>query len=153
MLNFTDSNDGRIPGFQVRNQDNFMGWFEEAIGENMVDNVKGIPVTLQYSDGKSGVLNTITLPGEETAIEFSVDRQGSSTKTYRCKNLELNAPKSRNEYTDYIYSPNMIIDPTTSGYADSFLPERSFTLKADVVDSSHTNNNAYYIAIINISWY
>ena len=108
MLNFTDSSDGRIPGFQVRNQDNFMGWFEEAIGENMVDNVKGIPVTLQYSDGKSGVLNTITLPGEETAIEFSVDRQGSSTKTYRCKNLELNAPKSRNEYTDYIYSPNIV---------------------------------------------
>ena len=142
VLNFTDSSDGRIPGFQVRNQDNFMSWFEESIGENMIDSVKGIPVTLQYSDGKSGVLNTITLPGEETAIEFSVDRQGSSTKTYRCKNLELNAPKSRNEYTDYIYSPNMVIDPASSDYTNSFLPERSFTLKADVVDSSHTNNNA-----------
>jgi hypothetical protein len=36
-----------------------------------------------------------------------------------------------------LFSPNYI-----SGHPDTFLPERAFTLKADVVDSSHSNNTA-----------
>ena len=144
VLNFTDDERGRIESnvFQVRNQDNFMAWFEEVIEEGTEDTVKNVPVTLQWCDGKDGTLKTIYEPDTSTPAEFSVDRQGSSTKTYRCKNLELNAPKSRTDNMEYIFSPNMMLDTSDPEYTNSFLPEHSFTLKADVVDSSHTNNNA-----------
>ena len=143
VLNFADSQGGEIKSFNKINNDNFLDWFEESIGENMQDLVKDVPVTLQYSDGKSGVLETIKMhESDENAVFFYLDRQGSSTKTFRCKNLELHGPKSSDSSKSYVFSPNMMINPNSPGYNESFLPEESFTLKADVVDSSHTNNNA-----------
>lgn len=83
---------------------------------------------------------------------WSIEPQGSSTLTYKIKNLEL----SSNTYdTDegnasmYIFSPNfkninnsMSEDERNNTYITSFLPEVSYTLKADEMDSSHCNNTS-----------
>ena len=139
MLYFDDT--GQIEGFNVHNKDNFIDWFERSYEENE-DAATGIPVTLQYSNGDGTGLHLITLPDTNgTVAEFSVDIQGSSTKTYRCKNLELYAPVAGGD-DEYIYTPNINRNIDDPEYTSSFLPEGSFTLKADVVDSSHTNNNA-----------
>lgn len=137
LLTFTDN--GATTISTELNVDNFMNWFEHSYKET--DNIaSNIPVTVMYSDGKGTGLKEITLPDGGTAM-FAVDIQGSSTKEYRCKNLELYAPSADEDY-NYIYTPNLCKDPNDPEYASSFLPEGSFTLKADVVDSSHTNNNA-----------
>lgn len=70
---------------------------------------------------------------------FTFKIQGSSTRSYKCKNFTFSI-NNRNEAEDssiYLFSPNF------SNTDDStFLPEQSFTLKADVVDSGHSNNNS-----------
>lgn len=68
---------------------------------------------------------------------FAIDIQGTSTRENRSKNFELSLSLIDDDgATQYpVFSPNFDInDPNT------FLPESSFTLKADVVDSSHSNN-------------
>ena len=56
----------------------------------------------------------------------------------KSKNFTLGLQKrSQDDGPTVLFSPNFVKeDPST------FLPETSFTLKADVVDSSHTNNVA-----------
>lgn len=70
--------------------------------------------------------------------EFFIKLQGSSTMNNKSKNFTLGLQKrSQDDGPTVLFSPNFIKeDPST------FLPETSFTLKADVVDSSHTNNVA-----------
>jgi len=138
LLYFDDV--GQISGFDAKNNDNFMEWFERSYEENE-SAASQIPVTIKYSNGDGTGLHQINLPDTDSVANFLVDIQGSSTKTYRCKNLELYAPKADEGY-DYIYSPNINRNINDPEYKSSFLPEGSFTLKADVVDSSHTNNNA-----------
>ena len=139
--------------YSTKNTDNFITWFERSYNETQ--NIIGhVPVNIKYSDGTHKGLEYINLPeynddgtyknsGTIKAL-FYVDIQGSSTKEYRVKNLELYAPSSGETITtyDYIYSPNICRDENDPNFTESFLPENSFTLKADIVDSSHTNNNA-----------
>lgn len=143
QLNVNDNGTG-IGEFTSHNTDNFIKWFERSYEEN--DNSgNNIPVTVQYSSGDGTGLHNIYMPNSEQLAFFSINIQGSSTKTFRGKNLELYAPDSAEKdgvKYNYIYSPNICKDITAQNYHDSFLPESSFTLKADVVDSSHTNNNA-----------
>ena len=139
QLFFDDLGNG-IGEYKEHNVDNFMQWFERSYGENE-NAATHIPVTVQYSSGDGNGLRQIFMPDTQDAAVFSIDIQGSSTKTFKCKNLELYGPSSSQEY-DYIYSPNICKDTTDPEYKSSFLPETSFTLKADAVDSSHTNNNA-----------
>lgn len=123
-------------------ENNIIKWLHHYYKES--DSVNQVlPVTLKYSSGYGDQLRTIMLPDDnnpnedsESIAEFSISIQGSSTKTYKAKNFELYAPKAQEGY-QYIYSPNMSLDQNNT---DSFLPENSFTLKADVVDSSHSNN-------------
>jgi len=69
-------------------------------------------------------------------IHFYVKIQGSSTKGYHIKNYTLTLKDDENLYIP-LFSPNFKNNDTTT-----FLPEHSFTLKADVVDSSHSNNTS-----------
>lgn len=145
VINSVDT-EGRIGGFQGYNQDNFKLWMSATYNEN--SSIDTIPVTIEWKGVEDSQLRVITKQGEQAAANFSVTLQGSSTLGYRCKNFELFAPASSREGYDCIFSPNFI--PITDGMTEeaqkeaynSFLPEASFTLKADVVDSSHTNNNA-----------
>lgn len=70
---------------------------------------------------------------------WGIEPQGSSTLTYKIKNLELssNTYESDENASMYIFSPNF-----DSENKESYLPETSFTLKADEMDSSHCNNTS-----------
>lgn len=134
VLSFTDT-DGRInETYSGFNKDNFRDWVSSEYTEN--DELEELLVTAQWSDGNGVDLTTITKQGSSAAADFKLTLQGSSTMGYRCKNFELIAPESSGDNV-CIFTPNF--DPNDS---NTFLPEESFTLKADVVDSSHTNNNA-----------
>lgn len=136
IVSYVDTGGGINKTYSAYNQDNFKLWMSASHGEN--DVIEEVPVTIQWAKG-DGVsdISTITKLGETNAATFSITMQGSSTLGYRCKNWELMAPKSTDDNKTCIYSPNFDVNNS-----DSFLPEESFTLKADVVDSSHTNNNA-----------
>lgn len=70
--------------------------------------------------------------------EFFIKLQGSSTMNNKSKNFTLGLQKrSQDDGPTVLFSPNFVKDDPST-----FLPETSFTLKADVVDSSHTNNVA-----------
>lgn len=73
--------------------------------------------------------------GNSISVSFSVDIQGSTTRTYKSKNYTISLGDGNDEYIP-VFTP--IFD--SNDPKKSFLPENKFTLKADVVDSSHTNN-------------
>ena len=107
------------------------------------DTGSDIPVKIYWSRSKAhGGLKEIKY--NENQLDFYFNIQGSTTKGYHCKNMELYGPRSTDENTTFLYSPNVthINDENSQEFKDMFLPEESFTLKADVVDSSHSNNNA-----------
>ena len=69
--------------------------------------------------------------GKEISTDVSVYFQGTSSTNYRSKNLEIKFSGYINEDTN---KPNLF-QPK-----EDWFPENQFTLKADVVDSSHANN-------------
>jgi hypothetical protein len=76
------------------------------------------------------------------SANWTIEPQGSSTLSYRTKNitLALDVPEGNEDGRIPLFTPNFNpTDPTGTG---SYYPEQSWTLKADVVDSSHSNNNA-----------
>lgn len=82
---------------------------------------------------------------------WTIEHQGSSTLTYKIKNLELasNTLDTGDNASMYIFSPNfknvsdsMDDKEKENIYITSFLPEVSYTLKADEMDSSHCNNTS-----------
>lgn len=103
-----------------------------------IGNDFNFPVSIQWSPGKS-ILRDISMPESFTNAQFRAALQGSSTKLYRVKNFTLSIENTdQSETADvYLYSPNF-----DKNNPDSFLPETQFTLKADVVDSSHSNNTS-----------
>lgn len=141
VLNYDDINGGgEINAYSSGwNKDNLKTFLEMTNFEENEELPK-IPVTVQYSQGSDDEqgLHYITLPNSNEIPNFYISIQGSSTRTFDEKNLELYAPDAQ-EGSVYVYSPNNDPDPENT---EAFLPEQSFTLKADVVDSSHTNNNA-----------
>lgn len=70
--------------------------------------------------------------GKEVQAEVAVSIQGTSTTTLRSKNLEIYFTKELDGYTD---GRTQLFQPR-----EDWFPESQFTLKADVVDSSHANN-------------
>ena len=66
------------------------------------------------------------------ADDIAISIQGTSTTTLRSKNLEIYFTKELPGYTD---GRTQLFQPR-----DDWFPESQFTLKADVVDSSHANN-------------
>ena len=99
-----------------------------------------VATTVYYSPGRA-VLSEIKVPEAfGTGNDFTISVQGSSTVGNKSKNftLRLNSSESTTAAGETIlFSPNYDKDDP-----DTFLPEQAFTLKADVVDSSHTNNTA-----------
>lgn len=66
---------------------------------------------------------------------FLIEIQGSTTRANKSKNFNLSIVQPTGSDDTYLYTPNFDKNDT-----HSFLPEETFTLKADVVDSSHSNN-------------
>ena len=73
--------------------------------------------------------------GDNTS--FYIELQGSSTLSNKSKNLTLGIETDSALGSTVVFSPNYNADNNKT-----FLPEQMFTLKADVVDSSHSNNTA-----------
>jgi len=146
LMTFIDDN-GKVGHYSGYNRDNFKDWMSEHYEEDQGETLSEFPVTISWSGGHDD-LKPVSLSPDAPPAQFWIKPQGSSTLGYRCKNWELYAPHHAQEGYSYIYSPNFVsVDNNTSDEAKeeaykSFLPEESFTLKADVVDSSHTNNNA-----------
>ena len=95
-------------------------------------------VSVSWSAGKNGV-EEIKLPEGYENARFRASLQGSSTKMYRVKNFNLSIENTTGTEEDevFLYSPNFKSTDTST-----FLPEAEFTLKADIVDSSHSNNTS-----------
>lgn len=95
-------------------------------------------VSVSWSAGKNGV-EEIKLPEGYENARFRASLQGSSTKMYRVKNFNLSIENTTGTEEDevFLYSPNF-----KSTNTNTFLPEAEFTLKADIVDSSHSNNTS-----------
>ena len=96
----------------------------EGTGKNRV------PIKIAWSKAGQSTTNFYS-----DTVDFWFELQGSSTRRNISKNFTLGV--TSNEETTYLFSPNYDASDNKS-----FLPETSFTLKADVVDSSHSNNVA-----------
>ena len=115
---------------ETKADDSFLDWF---VNGNYQENdvIPSKQVSVLYSKGKQD-LQEIKTEG----CNFIIDIQGSTTRKYRGKNLELGLVAiDDNDTNTYLYSPNFLKSDT-----NTYLPENSFTLKADTVDSSHSNN-------------
>lgn len=97
-----------------------------------------IPINkLRYGKGVS--TQEIKIPESYTNTYFYLKLQGSSTMNNKSKNFTLGITNSdtTSSNTNLLFSPNYKKEDYST-----FLPESSFILKADVVDSAHTNNVA-----------
>ena len=97
---------------------------------------------LEWCPGINKELKEVKLQNESEELlgTFTLDLQGSSTMTNKGKNFTLTANPFESIATQgktVLFSPNFISDEPST-----FLPENAFTLKADDVDSSHSNNTA-----------
>lgn len=138
-------------GLKNTGLDDFLTWIDNGYQENENTAAKTgkIPVTVSYSVNGSG-LTPIGLPMNKGVGIFYLQLQGSSTMSYLGKNFELYAPTNTTEGKTYLFSPNWKLfdtknqsDPTYAPTIyNTLLPENSFTIKGDIVDSSHTINDA-----------
>lgn len=122
----------------------FFTWSDYSYRSD-TDDSRSLTVGLKWSNGSGNqdtelnVIDTssiLTPDGQQKTAEFTLDIQGSTTRTYKSKNYTLGL-----KFTDSDNSFIPIFTPWfNSDNKNSFLPENSFTLKADIVDSSHTNN-------------
>ena len=133
-----DASKDEISGTGLSGREAFMSRLEQSYNEEDVGSDLNFPVTIQWGEGQSDV-KPITFPDSMKTAQFRASLQGSSTKLYRCKNfdLELENVDDSEQAPVYLYSPNFDKEDKSS-----FLPEAKFTLKADVVDSSHSNNTS-----------
>lgn len=113
--------------------ESFMSWMEKQYDVNKDKDAiaLGYNVNVYYSPGNSELTQVKTA----TDANFALYLQGTSTMTYISKNYDLVLETHDTTNHTYYYTPNFSNNDT-----NSFLPETRFTLKADVVDSSHSNN-------------
>lgn len=134
----TRENDNTVSIFQWLNAtyketDNIESW---PVQTTSVNGKHKTGITYVAPDMKDGV--EIEFPDDDayTQALFKLDIQGSSTRENHGKNLDLSlVNKDTVTNTKLLYSPNF-----KENDSDTYLPEAKFTLKADIVDSGHSNN-------------
>lgn len=140
--------------------DSNTGDYRTSFSSTEIDYIKvnsNIPtITLSFNDGEGFTKDWFLSPhtGSETGftnaksatlgyfdnetrrdisgLNFKVTLQGTSTLKYRIKNLEI--------YTEDTVEIDGVSMPVLFQPKKTWFPEKQFTLKADVVDSSHANN-------------
>ena len=130
--------------YQDDGQFDSMGGFMESLEAGYGEDGTGVgsdmnfQVSVAWGSGKNSV-DDLQLPSGFETARFRASLQGSSTKMYRVKNFNLSIENTMGTEQDdvFLYSPNF-----EEGNTKTFLPETEFTLKADVVDSSHSNNTS-----------
>lgn len=128
--------------FQIKGDDILNTFFKNMQGtfteEQKVDEIK--LNNIQYYKA----FNTTAEKQDVSDLEdlkyyYSIQIQGSSTKGYKFKNWELSINTDDSLETIPIFSLNYE-GKDSDGKDVGFFPEQSFTLKADIVDSSHSVN-------------
>ena len=133
----TLQNSGGLPVliFQV-NQDTLgkiLSQMKNTCGEEEATDTLNLENIQYYETGSTQAKNCIS---ELTSTyHYTIKIQGSSTKGFKFKNWELAIVGDEDNETIPIFSLDY-------GEEGGFFPEQSFTLKADVVDSSHCVNTA-----------
>ena len=134
----TRENDNTVSIFQWLNAtyketDNIESW---PIQTTNINGKHKTGITYVAPDMKDGV--EIEFPDDDayTQALFKLDIQGSSTRENHGKNLDLSlVNKDTVTNTKLLFSPNF-----KENDSNTYLPESKFTLKADIVDSGHSNN-------------
>lgn len=96
-----------------------------------------IPVQVKWGKGLTTTTEVVMDKSFGDNTSFYIELQGSSTLSNKSKNLTLGIETDSALGSTVVFSPNYNADDNKT-----FLPEQMFTLKADVVDSSHSNNTA-----------
>lgn len=96
-----------------------------------------VPVEIKWSPGLKTTSPITIDSGVYGDARFYIQLQGSSTMGNKSKNFTLGIETDVDSAYKVLFSPNYKKEDN-----ETFLPEQMFTLKADVVDSSHTNNTA-----------
>lgn len=110
------------------------------------------PIELRYSSNSEELSFSKTLSIEQFLgdagknMTFYIKLQGSSTMKNKSKNFTLGIKNNDDGSSEVpVFSPNFKKPKNASDNNDpaysTFLPEQSFIMKADVVESSHSNNN------------
>ena len=98
-----------------------------------------VPIEVKWSCGLNPTL-PVNIDSDLGPANFYIKLQGSSTMGNKSKNFTFGVETDGDESYSILFSPNYRSEGENS--EKTFLPEQSFTLKADVVDSSHSNNTA-----------
>ena len=77
-------------------------------------------------------------PSNTSIVESTIKVQGTTSLQYNHKNYDICFGKWSNSNQDVLFTPKYGASNTDSG--KDWLPENVFTLKADLIDSSHANN-------------
>ena len=136
LLTYTEARDNTNPNW-TSDGSAFMSWIEKSYDITIDTGATkvGYAVDVAYSKGREE-LKDINIKDKFQNAYFELFLQGTSTLNYIGKNFDLAVNSSEEDYT-YLYSPNF-----SDRDSSTFLPETRFTIKADVVDSSHSNNNS-----------
>lgn len=135
--------------------------FSDASGEGKTTEAEKIKTNLfaPYKNGDNGAFGSQTVEiswsngGEELkSIQipsinsysitgtWKLSLQGTSTMRNKIKNFTLSIDTQKR---DEINDPDILVSPNFSKTDSStFLPEQSWTLKADIADSAHANNTS-----------
>ena len=122
-----------IMSFNATDSDNqsLKEWLSYSYGQSGIDSAKTKTIGLQY------YLNDI-LQNSQESFSYYIKPQGSTTSEYFGKNLTLGITLAQADDNQVaVFTPNFDANDTST-----FLPEQEYTLKADVSDSSHSNNDA-----------
>ena len=98
-----------------------------------------VPVEVRWGKGLKAT-TPVNIDPMFDSSSFYIKLQGSSTMANKSKNFTFGINTPATEPYSVVFSPNYKSEG--EGAKKTFLPEQSYTLKADVVDSSHSNNTA-----------
>lgn len=131
---------------KLQNNENFITWLSQSYEEAQLPNAGKKEVTIQYSPGKSSLVE-YSIPAIWGNSTFYIELQGSSTGRYKSKNLNLGIDSDSESYK-VLFTPNFknvtadMSDEEKKEAYNTYLPEDKFTMKSDTVDSTHSNNTA-----------
>lgn len=119
---------------------NVLEWLnaEYKDGTSYAETSWKVPTKLYWSNGLAEIdeNRAVSIPYGDNST-FTIAIQGSSTKNQKAKNLTLGISSVTEGTEKVLFSPNFKAED-----ASTFLPEQEFTLKADIVDSSFSNNTS-----------
>lgn len=137
--------DVEFDDISARYDNNFLVWYQKTQDSKDKTDTGKKYVSVSFKGENETDFTSIS--DNSNKYRFYIEKQGTSTLENFSKNLNLGI-ESNITNEDCLFSPNFE-EITISDRDDekirkygTFLPEQVFTLKKDVVDSAHSNNNS-----------